>query len=77
MIERLITMTIRSFPMSLRTALNVHCAANQVTQTQVVSEALRLYLAVHDGGQLIEIDESTRERLAYVLHNAVAPAEVA
>ncbi|MCG9886471.1 MAG: hypothetical protein MH825_13060 [Cyanobacteria bacterium] len=75
--ENLITLHLRAFPASLRTALNIHCAAQTITQSQVMSEALRLYLAVHDGGQLIEIDEPTRERLAYVLHNAVAPAEVA
>lgn len=71
-----ITLNLRGFPASLRTALNVYCAAHHISQADAMADALNLFLAVHSD-RLIEIDAETRDRLEYVLRNAVAPAEVA
>jgi hypothetical protein len=64
-------------PRKFRAALNAFCSLHDATQAQVMEDALRLFMAVHDGDRLIEVDEATQERLQYVLANAVAPAEVA
>lgn len=64
-------------PRRFRVALNSFCSLHETTQAQVLDDALRLFMAVMDGDHLIEIDAETRDRLEYLLRNAVAPSEVA